>query len=145
MEPLYLTDPRACIADIMAQHPQLCLNGLDGPWTEEKRREMLEEHAEPFRRACLLLMSVSKTKMLNRNHTSYGLKHVLERAAGVYVANGIAIAALIATGYQIKAHHGINALFNMGEGGYKALDRRRLKNGEEFRGEDVRNDSQSKD
>ena len=35
MTPSYLYDPRSTLEAIMHDHPQLCLNGLDGPWTEE--------------------------------------------------------------------------------------------------------------
>lgn len=127
MKPNYDSDPRACLESIMLIHPRLCLNGYDGPGTDEKRREMLESHVEVFHRCCLLLDSVPKTVSINRRHGSYGLKHVLERALGMYVANGIAIAALIATGYRIKPIGEVNVNFNMGEGGYNALSKLALK------------------
>lgn len=105
----------------MLIHPRLCLSGYDGPGTDEKRREMLESHIEVFYRCCVRLNTVPKSLTFNRHHDSYGLKHVLERAIGMYVANGTAIAALIATGYGIMPSDDVNVRFNMGEGGYTRL------------------------
>jgi hypothetical protein len=128
MKQYYEADPRACLESIMLIHPRLCLNGYDGQGTEEKRREMLESHVEVFYRCCVLLESVNKSMTFNRHHDSYGLKHVLERALGMYVANGIAIAALVATGYAIVSSGGVNVRFNMSERDYKSLSNMAIEN-----------------
>jgi hypothetical protein len=128
MKPYYESDPRACLESIMLIHPRLCLNGYDGPGTEEKRREMLEMHVEAFYRCCVLLGGVKKSMTFNRHHYSYGLKHVLERAIGMYVANGIAIAALVATGFGIMPADTVNIMFNMGQADYKSLRNMAIEN-----------------
>jgi hypothetical protein len=112
----------------MLIHPRLCLKGYDGPGTEVKRREMLDSHVEVFYRCCMLLDSVGKSVTFNQRHNSYGLKHVLERAIGMYVANGIAVAALVATGYAIVPSSEVNVRFNMSERDYKSLSNMALDN-----------------
>lgn len=60
--------------------------------------------------ACLVRTSNKKTK------SSYGLKHILEKAIGQYVANGEAIVALIAKGYKLKFPTDVrnpNPVFNL--------------------------------
>lgn len=128
MKPYYELDPRACLESIMLIHPRLCLNGYDGPGTEENRQEMLDSHVEVFYRCCVLLDSVEKSMTFNRHHVSYGLKHVLERAIGMYVANGVAIAALVATGYAIVPSGEVNVRFNMSERDYKSLSNMAIDN-----------------
>jgi len=128
MKQYYEADTRACLESIMLIHPRLCLSGYDGPGTDENRREMLESHVEVFYRCCVLLESVNRSMTFNRHHDSYGLKHVLERAIGMYVANGIAIAALVATGYAILPSGGVNVRFNISEGDYKSLSNMAIEN-----------------
>lgn len=54
----------------------------------------------------------SKTDRINMNHSSYGLKHIVERGIGVYVSNGELIAAMILSGYRYKVI-AINCVFNV--------------------------------
>ena len=53
---------------------------------------------------------------INTKHSSYGLKHIVERCLGSYVSNGELIAAMILCGYKYKRYryNGINCHFNVG-------------------------------
>lgn len=50
----------------------------------------------------LISYLVSKRETLNKDHTSYGLKHIVERILDRYVSNGEFIAAMILEGYRWK-------------------------------------------
>lgn len=54
----------------------------------------------------------SKIKSFNTRNSSYGLKHIVERAIGNYVSNGELIYAMHLEGYSIK-RTGINCYFNL--------------------------------
>ena len=51
-----------------------------------------------------------KSKKLCKTTSSYGLKHVVERATGKYVGNGELIAAMLMCGFEYEKD-GINAFF----------------------------------
>lgn len=70
-----------------------------------------------------------KIKNINRNHTSYGIKHRVEEQieASVkplqrYVANGELIYAMILEGFDVL-RFGINASFNVSEGSLNIMPR----------------------
>jgi hypothetical protein len=85
--------------------------------------------------ACLeFLEGIEPTQALNRRHTSYGLKHVVENPAGrmevpsdpdaykLYVYEGTLILAALASGFHMKQiGDGLSAIFNFSE---RSLKRR---------------------
>lgn len=56
--------------------------------------------------------NLSKTKTINKSHSSYGLKHIVEKKIGQYVTNGELIYAMFLEGFDIKRHN-INCFFNI--------------------------------
>lgn len=56
--------------------------------------------------------NLSKTKTINKSHSSYGLKHIVENKIGQYVTNGELIYAMFLEGFEIKRHN-INCFFNI--------------------------------
>lgn len=54
-------------------------------------------------------------KSLNKRHSSYSLKHVVENIIGDYVSNGELISAMIILGYSFKIAHydSPNCYFNV--------------------------------
>lgn len=72
----------------------------------EKIREFVRENIKP-------------RVTLNAKHTSYGLKHIVERLTHNYVSNGNFIAAMILEGYKYKQYpRSLNCIFN---GDYKKI------------------------
>ena len=51
-----------------------------------------------------LVKNTIKTRRYNRNFTSYGLKHKIERDCGDYISMDAVILAAIDLGYNIVAH-----------------------------------------
>ena len=89
------------------------------PEFQHNRESMLGSLAiEEFIRACEFLEQVPRRSTINRDRSSYGLKHEAERfhrEQGVdnpYVANGMFIAAAICLGFKIK-QNGPNAHLNV--------------------------------
>jgi hypothetical protein len=68
---------------------------------------------------CKEWMSVYAIKRatVNKNFSSYGLKHVIERAADTYIGNGACIQAALEMGYKIFPvsvfHSNPNCYFDM--------------------------------
>lgn len=62
----------------------------------------------------------AKIKSVNRNHSSYGLKHIVERHLGTYVSNGELIYAMHLEGYKIFRET-INCSFNVSESSIRHL------------------------
>lgn len=60
----------------------------------------------------------SRQILINYNRSSYGLKHIVERELGEYVANGELIAGFILAGFEY-VRDGINAHFNVHEDSVK--------------------------
>lgn len=72
---------------------------------------------DELRRAHGWLGLQRRTRQVNRRAgTSYGLKHVAERAMGGYIANGMFIAAAVARGFVVRrAHGGPNAYLGISQ------------------------------
>lgn len=87
-----------------------------------KDRERLLNSTQTFLDVCNWLSDVKKIKTINRNHTSYGLKHIVEKDIG-YVSNGVFIAAAIHCGFDFKHDDSPNVMFNMSEKSIKEKDR----------------------
>jgi len=62
-------------------------------------------------------------KNINTKHSSYGLKHILERLMNKYISNGELITAMIICGYKYKRYrpNGLNCHFNVGNVNEKQL------------------------
>ena len=56
---------------------------------------------------------IEKRKTINKEYSSYGLKHFVERHFKTYCSNGAFIQASINLGFELK-EVGLNAYFNMG-------------------------------
>lgn len=88
-------------------------NGLAGhPWDANPtppRRDQVEICKDWIRRW------VTPRQSINRNHSSYALKHAVEAEAGQYVSNGAFIQAAVELGYcyQRCRDQSPNACFNM--------------------------------
>lgn len=98
------------IANVIAKLPELTIDGIapfppanvlpaPSPSYHELRQAELLKDLSGFNAACAWLENQSKTDTLNLKHDSYGLKHALERATGLYVAHGTFIAAAIHMGF----------------------------------------------
>lgn len=65
----------------------------------------------------------ARIKTINRGRSSYGWKHVAERAIGTYVSNGIFIAAAVHLGYPYHRTFGNpNVSFPLSEKFYAAME-----------------------
>lgn len=118
------------ILTVMAAHPTLSAFGF-GKYnyeSEEERtrrdldsRESLMASGPMCSRVCEWLESVEKIGTINRRHSSYGLKHWVERRDCKYVSNGAFICAAIHMGFRFEAD-GPNAQFNMSERSLSQLE-----------------------
>ena len=70
----------------------------------EEDRQRLLDSVEEFNKTCEWLSTKARRKTINRAHTSYGLKHMVERDIG-YITNGVFIAAAIHCGFKIQYFH----------------------------------------
>lgn len=66
--------------------------------------ENLKGQEEAFQRCVLFLAGMKKTKTQNNGHTSYGLKHTVERAYDCYVYEGTFLLAAMASGFVVKPY-----------------------------------------
>jgi len=132
------------IEDVMEDLPLLNTEGLGlnfhrGETLEEqaveleKRREKLLESTDAFEKTVEWLKQIKKIKSLNRNSSSYGIKHFVEKDTG-YITNGVFIAAAIHSGFEHKSCRpsSINAFFNMSERSFAEISKRREGNVRRF-------------
>lgn len=56
-----------------------------------------------------------KTETFNLKHTSYGLKHILQRQDGTYLTNGQFKAAMLLAGFSCKDNSALNWCFDISE------------------------------
>ena len=81
---------------------------------EEDRQKLLESIDE-FDKTCEWLSTKERRKSINTSHTSYGLKHMVEKDID-YITNGVFIAAAIHCGFKIKyIHDHPNVCINISE------------------------------
>lgn len=122
------------IESVMKKLPLLTSNGIMNPGIEGSkqneefnwRRQSLSEDTNSFEKVCQWLndQGISKIKTMNRNHTSYGYKHMVEENLGGYISNGIFIAAAIHCGFDYKITPGsLNVEFNISEKSISKLKR----------------------
>jgi hypothetical protein len=82
----------------------------------QRGREALLADVDTFQRVCEWLEGgvYYRRRTINKRITSYGLKHIAERAIDAYVANGTCIAAVIASHFDYQLIPGSpNVWFNM--------------------------------
>ncbi|WP_418960190.1 hypothetical protein [Streptomyces tritici] len=110
------------LAEVMEEHPKLGAFGIgvfDSPrLPAPQRRAELAVERERLRRHEDLVV---ETALWLRDHItpiktptagSYGVKHTIERATGVYLPNGVLIAAAFIVGYPFR-YDQPNVLFGM--------------------------------
>lgn len=92
-----------------------------GATAEENEKRFRDEQSnllsrtKEFELTCQWLSQIDKIKTINRNHSSYSLKHLAEKSIG-YITNGIFIAAAINCGFATKRFGlSANVHFNMSE------------------------------
>jgi hypothetical protein len=67
-----------------------------------------------FEKICKWLEDIKKIKSINKNKSSYTIKHIIEKEFGEYVSNGIVIAAAIHCGFKYEIYKGSpTSFFNM--------------------------------
>ncbi len=62
--------------------------------------------------ASYLMQNVRTRKTINKNHSSYTLKHIIENDVG-YITNGEFIMAALVAGYAMSSVNRMNPCFNM--------------------------------
>jgi hypothetical protein len=99
---------------VLEQEPILCSIGFGlsnlTRYTLEERKIKLAQMREDLlndvdichKVAEWLAANVQSRKTINKNVTSYGYKHEVERAIGTYVSNGAFIAAAIYCGFKYQ-------------------------------------------
>lgn len=81
-------------------------------------------------KVCELLKLCNPSKRINSKHSSYGLKHTIERHLGAYTSNGELIAAMLLSGFKHRRNYMLggklspNCCFNISEADYKFLSSR---------------------
>ncbi len=123
-----LSDSAAALAEVMGQYPSLHIGGLGvtpsfeyGP-TDETRNQLagrLEGFAQAVTWCGQNAIPARHFVRSNRYHpvTSYGQKHVMERDTGVYVENGVYIAAMLALGFRATDEYNPHCNAHLSHGG----------------------------
>lgn len=112
----------ALLAEVMQEHPLLTPYGIGvfEPWrfTRSEREAELAANREQFAgREAVVMETVvwlreNITPIVTPNFSSYSVKHVMEHATGLYVANGEFIAAALIADYTFR-YDQPNVLFGM--------------------------------
>lgn len=120
-----MNDTERRLPVILKQYPLLTYFGFGefnrpAATTEEGRRDLLAAIAE-IDRARAWLRTQQPRRTLNPRRSSYGLKHIAERATGDYISNGAFIAAVLLEGWKVRRISEIspNARLNISEKGLK--------------------------
>lgn len=94
------------VATVQGKHPTLTQFGFGG--SGDIRPEAVQQ--------CVMWLlkhdALDRRKTINTKVSSYSWKHTVERACGVYIANGEFICAALYLGYKMKVE-GPNAFFNI--------------------------------
>jgi hypothetical protein len=86
-------------------------------------RDQMMNRVIEFSRTVDWLRNQKRTKHPNPRVSSYGLKHVMERQTGLYVTNGLFIAAAIHLGIGYKKHNSLNVTLALSSRAYDPKDR----------------------
>lgn len=114
--------------------PLLTANGIGCYDANFNITEIVEERKlirlDHVGRVCDLLRHCTPAKRINSKHSSYGLKHTVERHLGAYTSNGELITAMLLSGFKHRRHYDYNGRlmpncsFNLSENDYKFLSSR---------------------
>lgn len=95
------------------RHMKLTQAEIDAKFKEE--REQLAASEAQCTLCCDWLADKQATKSINPKHSSYGYKHMVERAMKEYVSNGAFIAAAIHCGFPYRINDTPNVAFGISE------------------------------
>lgn len=112
---------------IMNDHPALRDEGYDPLRAREDNEYhlMLANCVEEFVAAReWIAKNLLHSKRINPRRSSYGMKHVMERDIGIYVSNGVFIAAMLANEFRMEAKSGYNPSFNVREISVQRIEKR---------------------
>ncbi len=90
------------IQDILKQQPALTPFGIEGPRTFKTHDKFEGDYLRQIETCIEWLRNKKVQKTMNRQCTSYGIKHIVERELNTYVCNGSFIAAVICLGIPYK-------------------------------------------
>lgn len=118
------------IAAVIRQLPELTPHGIGlydngrGLSSQRKEQELRTAQAELLTMTaecgaiCRWLSDKSQIKRINKQHSSYSLKHMAEKELG-YISNGAFICAAVFCGFKYQIA-GPNAYFNISEKSLRA-------------------------
>lgn len=112
---------------IMDDHPALRDEGYDPRCMREDSEYhlMMANCVEEFVAAReWIAENLLHSKRINPRRSSYGMKHVMERDIGIYVSNGVFIAAMLANEFKMEAKSGYNPSFNVNEISVQRIEKR---------------------
>ena len=87
---------------ILQEQPNLTPFGIEGRKTIATPEMFDEDYRNQIETCIAWLSSRSTQKSINRNVSSYSIKHMIERETKTYVANGCLIAAVIQLGIPYR-------------------------------------------
>ncbi len=102
-----LNKSRKRIKKVLEKYPNLNENGFDYGYNRgDREEELLDEHSVNAFLLCeQWLKIVDYNKTFNKNHTSYGYKHLVENWTKFYISNGIFIVAAFANKIAVERIH----------------------------------------
>jgi len=86
------------IKNILQAEPTLTAVDIEGPNTFHTDDKFDQDYLKQIETCIEWLKTKAVTSKMNRKTSSYGIKHILERALHTYVSNGCFIAAVISLG-----------------------------------------------
>lgn len=114
--------------------PLLTANGIGCYDSNFNMADIIEERKtirlDHVYKVCELLKLCNPSKRINSKHSSYGLKHTIERHLGAYTGNGELIMAMLLSGFKHRRTYLLNGKlnpncqFNISESDYKFLSSR---------------------
>lgn len=111
----------------MRELPRLGLYGfINGKSTE---KEEVFDTAKIEKIKCFIVENIGRIKTINREISSYGIKHIIEDSVGEYVSNGECIKAFIELGFNVAEQQGgLNAYFNVSSADLAMIKHKRRMN-----------------
>ena len=115
------------IEQIEQENPYLSARGMEyNAENVSKNEKISHEYPRSFKATSQWIKNnCTPIKTINRDFSSYWLKHVCERNMRHYIPNGCFIAAALANGYRYKNDYGfgyVNACFNISRKGLDKLN-----------------------
>jgi|TARA_R100001530_G_scaffold2059_1_gene3483 hypothetical protein len=116
------------IKQIENENPCLSARGIeDYPEDVIENEKISTAYPRSFEVTCKWIKdNCISRKSINKDFSSYWLKHVCERNMGHYIPNGCFIAAALANGYEYQNDCGfgeVNACFNISSKNLRALNK----------------------